>query len=220
MYTYDSTFEELDAAVRRVGGYLPVPDVDFNQAPLYWLHLTNDYTEEQKKRYERVYKEILDPYLKYNADDIVPGCDKTFGFNDRELNHPLLNVMMLDTQRMHYKFMKPILKKVQRQVERQERKNGQKYDNVTFLRLVREQALELRREEMKIANTKSFAKFERETREAFNAKMEAEFQQQLREERAAMSVGERVVDFAQEHPFMVGLIGGMMYQRVKHFFER
>lgn len=219
MYTYDSTFEELDALIAQVVGYVPkVPKINYNQMSMYWLKLSNNYEPWEQTPYDKIYLEIIGKYFAVNNSVPMEGCEETFGFNNRELKHPLLNALMLDMQRMHYKYMAPIIKKVKKEVAREERKRGHKYSEIEYWNAVRDRAIQARRVEIGLNTKRSFDAMEARSRAYVSASLESDRRREEEERRANLSPGERAVEFAMRHPFLTGLIGGMIYQRIKRSF--
>lgn len=199
-YTFDSSITDLDDAIIRIVGHVPLrPNIDYYSAPsLEWL---GAMTAEEQAPYTKLYEELIEPYFWFAGTEPTDLFHETYGFNPQKIKHHLLNDLMLDAQRFHYKFMKPIVAQVERDVRLTEIQQGWKYADDDRWFLIREKSLDVRRTQIQDQWERFHPMPEPVDYTEYNHIMERAGNTE------PVNLTEMVSDFNKNHPFWAGWFG-------------
>lgn len=208
-YNFDSTIVDLANAIKSILGRDVVrPNIDYYMKPsLDWL--TNQgMAPADQELYTKLYDELIRPHFTFDASHVFEQFHAAYGFNQHKLNHPMLNDMMLDVQRYHYKFMKSIIATIERDVRMTEIQQGWKYAEDDRWFLVREKAMAVRATQLQDQWVKAQPPVAPVDYREYNDIMHRV------ENTKPDTIADMVANFNDRHPFLSGFFAATIAQKV------
>ncbi len=205
----DAPQEVIEAAIQKALNGAPAPHVSPFDAMLYCFVETSP---EYRTEYTELYK-----WFVANFGDTDQVAVNEYGFSAWESSHPLINDMTRANNKFHWYHMKPIVKRIERNVRIQELDSGRHFSQKDRLELisakaydeqdyVRRNAISDWRASMTAAKNREFRMSEREILGKFQQPQQSK------------GVVDWFLDYNRRNPLTVGLVGASIYHKLKDAF--
>ena len=205
----DAPQEVIEAAIQKALNGAPTPHISPYDAMLYCF-------VETSPEYRTEYTELYKLYVSNFADSDQIAVNE-YGFSTWESSHPLINDMTRANNKFHWYHMKPIVKRIERNVRIQELDSGRHFSQKDRLELISTKAYD----EQDYARHVAIG----EWRASANAARNREFRRSEREifgkfQQTQQSKGviDWFLDYNRRNPLTVGLVGASIYHKLKDAF--
>lgn len=212
----DAPYDVIEGEIRRILNGAPLPNISESMVlfNLSWADCP---------QYAQTYLSLQ----KWYITEVIDSHDRNlneYGFSEWESPHPFLNTMNKIFNPYHWYHMKRIVTEIERSVRINEIESRQKYDPKDRLELITAKAIQQRKYEYDIELDNGTAVSRRKLDERC-----AQSDENWRTINAAMaersnptnkrpSVGEQASNFYNNNPFWSGVVGALLYHKVKDTF--
>lgn len=206
----DAPYEVIETAIQKVLNGAPIPHMSPADA-------VSQVFIDENPEYRSEYQALCTWYVTEFAEVDQLNLNE-YGFSTWQSSHPLINALNLVYNKFHWHHMKPIVKRIERNVRIQELDSGRHFSQKDRLELIASKAYEERdgdrRFELDVWSNASINAAYRRLRESGS-----EVAATLNRPQPSGSLIDRFADYNRRNPLTVGLIGATIYHKLKDAFS-